>query len=135
MFERINIQSIISYIGSIIVYLFGGVDTMFITLLIFMGLDYITGLMKGVKQHKLSSRIGFTGLARKFIVLGIVCIGALVDRVTGTDGIVRTFVITFYLCNEGVSILENASVFNVPFPQKLRSVLLEFNKENKEVKK
>lgn len=134
MFADINIQSVISYIGAVVVYLFGGVDNMFICLLVFMIIDYLTGIMKAVKRKKLSSRVGFIGISKKIIILGIVCVGALIDKVIGTDGIVRTFVITFYLCNEGISILENATVFNVPFPQKLKDILEELNNENEKQK-
>lgn len=131
MYGEINIQSIISYLGAIIVFLFGGCDNIFICLLIFMAIDYLTGILKAIKNKKLSSRIGFIGISKKCIILGIVCIGSLIDRVIGTENFVRTFVIMFYMCNEGISILENATVFNVPFPQKLKDILLELNKEDK----
>lgn len=127
-----NKQTLISYIISAIIYLIGGIDKMFIALIIFMSLDYITGIMKAVKKHKLSSKVGFNGLAKKLIILVIVCVANIVDININAGGMIRGCIITYYICNEGISILENASYFKVSYPRKLKDVLDEWNKESED---
>lgn len=105
---------------------------MFIALCVFMIMDYITGILKAVKTKKLSSRTGFLGIAKKVIILFIVCVANIIDIMLESNGIIRTFIMTFYICNEGISILENASVFNIPFPEKLKNILEGMRDENNE---
>lgn len=124
-----NSQTLISFWGSIIIYLTGGIDNLIITLFVFMIIDYITGILSGIKKKKLSSKKGFIGIAKKILILGIVMVSALVDNLSGGSGVIRNFTIMFYICNEGVSILENGATFNIPFPQKLKLILEEYNKE------
>ncbi len=103
-------------------YLFGGLDMLLFVLLILMGMDYLTGVLCGIAKRELSSRIGFRGIVKKVCIL---CIAALAHLVGKTVGIseVRSFVIGFYIANEGISILENAGELGVPLPKKLTNVL------------
>ncbi len=112
------IVAIISWIG----WLMGGYDTMVITLLSFMIIDYISGVMCGVVKKKLSSEVGFKGIFKKIMIIMLVGITNLLGIATGVEGL-RYIVISFYLANEGISIIENASKLGLPIPQKVKDVL------------
>ena len=111
----------------------GGADGLLITLLVFMVLDYITGVMCGIADKKLSSAVGFKGLCRKVVIIALVGVGHVVDmHVIGTGGALRSAVICFYLSNEGVSMLENAAHLGLPVPDKLKDILAQLhNRDDK----
>lgn len=80
--------------------------------------------MCAIADHKLSSNIGYIGIARKVVILALVGVGNLLDvYVLGQVGVVRSAVIFFYLSNEGISLLENAAHLGLPLPEKLKEVL------------
>ena len=119
-----KIQMAVTAIGGWLGYFLGGMDGLMIALIIFMVLDYITGLMCAVIDKKLSSAVGFKGIFKKVLIFALVGIGHILDtRVIGSGSVMRTAVIFFYLSNEGVSLLENAAYLGLPIPQKLKSVL------------
>ena len=97
------------------------------TLLIFMAVDFVSGLIvAGVfhnspktEQGALESRAGFKGLCRKFIILAFVMIANRLDIVLGLD-YVRTFVCISFMCNELLSIIENAGLMGIPIPNILK---------------
>ena len=87
-------------------------------------MDYITGVMCAIADHRLSSEIGFKGICRKILIFLLVGIGHMLDmHIIGTGSVLRTAVIFFYLSNEGVSLLENAGHLGLPIPEKLKAVL------------
>ena len=89
-----------------------------------MTLDYITGIMCAITDHKLSSEVGFRGIFRKVLIFALVGVGHVLDaNVIGTGSVLRTAVIFFYLSNEGVSLVENAAHLGLPVPEKLKAVL------------
>ena len=99
-------------------------DGLMIALIIFMVLDYITGLMCAVIDKKLSSAVGFKGICKKVLIFALVGLGHILDtRVIGAGSVLRTAVIFFYLSNEGVSLVENAAHLGLPVPKKLKEVL------------
>lgn len=114
---------------SVCTYLFGGMDAVFIALLILIALDYVSGVLVAVVDNSLSSEIGFHGLVRKVAVLILVALAHMVGQAVGYPE-VRSFVIGFYLANEGLSILENAGNLGVPLPQKLVDVLKQLKDKN-----
>ena len=119
-----KIQMAVAAIGGWLGYFLGGMDGLMIALIVFMVLDYITGLMCAVIDKKLSSAVGFKGIFKKVLIFALVGIGHILDtRVIGSGSVMRTAVIFFYLSNEGVSLLENAAYLGLPIPQKLKSVL------------
>ena len=80
--------------------------------------------MVAIEAKTLSSAVGFKGICRKVLMFALVGVGAVLDRhVVGTGSALRTAVICFYLSNEGVSLLENASRLGLPVPDKLKSIL------------
>lgn len=109
--------------GSCIATLFGGWDAALTTLLIFMGVDYITGLIvAGVfrKSQKsadgaLESRAGWKGLCRKGTTLLVVLVACRLDMVTGSN-FMRDATIIAFIANETLSIIENAGLMGVPIP-------------------
>ena len=104
------IQVIFAAIGGWLGFFLGGWDGFLYALVIFIAMDYITGLMCAILDKKLSSEIGFRGIFKKVLILALVAIGHVIDKyVIGDGSVVRTAVIFFYLSNEGVSVLENAA--------------------------
>lgn len=118
------IQLAFTAVGGWLGWFFGGCDGMFYALLAFVITDYITGVMCAVTDRKLSSEVGFKGIFRKVIIFALVGIGQMLDaQVIGTGSIIRTAIIFFYISNEGISLLENATHLGLPVPEKLKSVL------------
>ena len=117
-------QAAFTAIGAWLGYFLGGFDGLLITLVLFVTLDYITGVMCAISDHKLSSAVGFRGICRKVLIFMLVGVGHILDiYVVGTGSALRSAVICFYLSNEGVSLLENASYLGLPVPEKLKAVL------------
>ena len=116
--------SIIGAVGSGIAYLLGGWNEALVTLLIFMGIDYISGLIVAGVFHKskktengaLESKASFKGLCKKGMILFFVIIGARLDLVTGSDFIKNAVCISF-MVNELISITENAGLMGLPIPK------------------
>lgn len=120
-------------IGGFLGWLFGGLDSFLYALIVFVLVDYFTGVMAAWAQKKLSSEIGFKGIAKKVTIFLLVAVANMVDvDIIKSGNAVRTAVIFFYLSNEGISILENATLIGLPIPKKLKAVLLQINKENNE---
>ena len=133
-----KIQMAAAMIGGWLGYLLGGLDGLMIALIIFMVLDYITGLMCAVIDKKLSSAVGFKGICKKVLILMLVGVANVVDiHIVGTGSALRSAVICFYLSNEGLSLLENAAHIGLPIPDKMKDVLAQLHgreddTENKE---
>lgn len=132
-----SIQFVFTVVGGWLGYFLGGYDGLLYALIVFMVMDYITGVMCAVSDKKLSSAVGFKGICRKVIILMLVGIANLLDvEVIGTGAVLRTAVIFFYLSNEGVSLLENATHLGLPIPEKLKAVLAQLhNKAEREDEK
>ena len=103
-----------------------------IALMIFMALDYVTGVMCAIIDKKLSSAVGFKGVCKKVLILFMVGIANIVDlHVIGSGSALRGAVIAFYLSNEGLSLLENAAYIGLPIPDKLKAVLEQLHDRDK----
>ena len=119
-----KVQIAATAIGGWIGYFLGGKDGMLIALVVFMALDYITGLMCAIMDKKLSSAVGFKGICKKVLILMLVGVANILDvHVVGQGSALRGAVIAFYLSNEGLSLLENAAYIGLPIPDKLREIL------------
>lgn len=119
-----TIQIIFAAVGGWLGYFLGGCDGLLYALIGFVALDYATGVMCAISDRKLSSEVGFKGICRKVLIFALVGIGHLLDtHIFGETGVLRTAVIFFYLSNEGVSLLENASHLGLPIPERLKAVL------------
>ena len=123
-----KIQMGLTALGGWLGYFLGGMDGMLIALIVFMTLDYVTGVMCAVVDKKLSSEVGFKGIAKKVLILMLVGVANVIDLYVIRDGAaVRGAVIAFYLSNEGVSLLENAGHLGLPIPDKLKAVLVQLH--------
>ena len=116
-----TIQVIFTGVGGWLGYFLGGCDGLLYALVLFVVVDYITGVMCAAADHKLSSEVGFKGICRKVLIFLLVGIGHVLDaQIIGTGSVLRTAVIFFYLSNEGV---KNAGHLGLPIPEKLKVVL------------
>ena len=119
-----KIQAAITVIGGWLGYFLGGLDGLMIALVIFVVLDYVTGIMCAIADKKLSSSVGFKGICRKVLIFLLVGVAHIVDlHVVGSGSVLRGAVVCFYLSNEGVSMLENAAHLGLPVPEKLKVIL------------
>lgn len=119
-----TVQMVFTAVGGWLGYFLGGCDGLIYALIAFMVIDYITGVMCAIADRKLSSAVGFKGIARKGLILLLVGIANILDvHVIGTGSVLRTAVIFFYISNEGVSLTENAAHLGLPIPEKMKDVL------------
>ena len=119
-----TIQVIFTGVGGWLGWFLGGCDGLLYALVLFVVVDYITGVMCAAADHRLSSEVGFKGICRKVLIFLLVGIGHVLDtQIIGPGSVLRTAVIFFYLSNEGVSLLENAGHLGLPIPEKLKVVL------------
>ena len=120
----------IGIIGSFITSAFGGWSTGLTTLVIFMAIDYVTGLIVAGVFHKstktetgtLESRAGFKGLCRKGAMLLVVLVAYRLDLAVGTAYIKNAVIIAF-IANEAISIIENAGLMGVPMNDTLKNAI------------
>lgn len=118
------IQVVIAAIGGGLGWFLGGCDGFLYALLVFVVLDYVTGIMCAVLDKQLSSAVGFRGIFKKVLIFLMVGIAHILDeQIIGTGSALRTAVIFFYLSNEGISFLENAARIGLPIPEKIKTVL------------
>ena len=119
-----TIQLIFTGIGGWLGYFLGGWDGLLYALIAFVVIDYITGVMCAISDRTLSSEVGFKGICRKVLIFLLVGIAHILDvNVIGSGGVLRTAVIFFYISNEGVSLLENATHLGLPVPERIKTVL------------
>jgi toxin secretion/phage lysis holin len=117
------ICTVIGAVGSGIAALFGGWDTGLVSLLIFMALDYVSGLVVAGVFHKsnktdtgsLESKTCWKGLCRKCMTLVFVLVSYRLDLIIGTNYI-RDAVIIAFMANELISLVENAGLMGIPLP-------------------
>jgi len=88
----------------------------------FVVVDYLTGIMAAYVEKQLSSRVGFKGIAQKVFIFALVSIAHVLDIILGTN-LIKDVTILFYLVNEFISIMENASRLGVPIPNFLKKVI------------
>lgn len=118
------LQAAFATIGGCLGWFLGGCDGLMYALIAFVVIDYITGVMCAVVDKKLSSSVGFKGICKKVLIFLLVGIGHIIDvNVIGNGSILRTATIFFYLSNEGISLIENATHLGLPVPQKLKDIL------------
>ncbi|SHJ88001.1 phage holin family protein [Hespellia stercorisuis] len=126
--------------GGFIATLLGGWDTGLQTLLIFMAVDYLTGLIVAGVFHKsnktengaLESKAGFKGICRKGVILLIVLVAYRFDLMIHTNYI-RDAVMIAFISNEAISITENAGLMGVPMPKKLKLAIEILTKKSEEM--
>ena len=126
-----TLQLIFTVIGVYVGWFIGGFDELLYALIAFVVIDYITGVMVGIIEKKLSSSIGFRGIFKKMLIFIFVGVGHTIDFYILKNGsAARTAIIFFYLSNEGLSILENSGKIGLLIPNSLRNIFKDLNKED-----
>lgn len=127
---KYGVCTAIGAVGGLIAGLFGGWDEGLMTLVIFMAIDYVSGLVVAGVFHNsrktetgtLESKAGWKGLCRKCMTLLFVLVAYRLDLMIGSDYI-RDAVIIGFVANEAISIIENAGLMGVPFPEPIRKAI------------
>lgn len=129
-------KTFIAVICTAFTWLFGAWDTPLGILVLFMVLDYATGLMRGYVNKELSSDIGLKGIARKAVIFIVLIVAVALDRLLNTGTwLFRSLVCYFYIANEGLSLLENCASLGLPIPDKILEALAQLKDgEKKEIK-
>ena len=109
-------------IGAVSSYLFGTPSMLFKTLVLFVVLDYLTGMAAAAYEGKLNSNIGFKGILKKIMIFTIVAIAHSLDQLLG-GYFIQSATIFFYLSNELLSMIENAGRLNVPIPPFIKNAV------------
>lgn len=117
-------QTVFAGVGAWLGYFLGGCDGLIYALLVFIIVDYLTGVMVAINNQQLSSSVGFRGLCRKAITFMLVGVGHILDMyILKQPGVLRTAIIFWALANNGLSITENATQLGLPVPIQLKEVL------------
>lgn len=128
---QIIIDSIAGAVGAVLGFMYGEVTGLFWALIAFIALDYITGVVVAIIEKRLSSEVGFRGLAKKFLILVFVAVGHIADTyILGGTPAAMSAVMLFYMANEGISIIENAAALGLPVPKKLKDIMVQLKKES-----
>lgn len=120
---EIYFKSIVAGGGAVASFLFGGWTMALQALLVFVVIDFITGFFASAKSGSLSSRIGSRGIAKKIMIFLIVALAHMVDQMLGDGDVIRDAAITFYLANEGLSIIENSGRMGLPVPDVVKQAI------------
>lgn len=131
----VNKANVCEFLASVmcglIGWLYAPFDAIFYALIAFVIFDYITGVIKAIKQKNLSGEIGFWGITKKIIIFMVVAIGNILDKyVIGSGSAIRSMLIFFYLSNEGISIIDNLKLIGVPLPDKLQEIVSNLKNKN-----
>lgn len=120
---------VIGAIGGFIASLFGGWDSALVTLIIFMAIDFSTGMItaamgrsKHIDSGRLSSKAGWIGLAKKCCILMLIIVAVRLDILLNTN-YVRDAVCIGFCANEVLSIIENTSLMGIPYPPVLKNAI------------
>lgn len=117
------IRGVGSLCVGVLSYMYGNMNGLLIALFVAIVLDYITGLLRAGINKELSSAIGFKGILKKMLILTVIALAHVIDNCVGSGETWRNIAIVFYICNEGLSILENIVACGVPIPEKIKEAL------------
>ena len=130
----IYIKAVSGVAAAGITYVFGGIDQMFVALIVLMTFDYATGVMCAFAKKSLSSQVGYKGILKKMCILIIIALSNLGAEAVNIPAL-RSAAIGFYLANEAISILENAGEIGVPYPKWLKDALIQLKEKEEMIKK
>ena len=112
-------------------YIFGGMDKMLAILLVFIAIDFISGFVKAWFLKEFDSSKFYIGGVKKIGILLIVAVAAQLDLLISIDSMaLRTVAVSYYIANEGFSILENWGAMGLPLPTALKSALAKLRKDD-----
>lgn len=132
-------ENIISYVNSLgvalqnlFIWIFGDLDTPLITLLVFIFLDYLTGVINGCKNKEFCLSIALKGIIKKCLILVVLLVGVMLDRLLDNGTwMFKGLISYFYIIKEGTSILTNCASLGVPIPEKLKEALKQLDNKKK----
>ena len=125
-------KNILAGVCTVLSFLFGDMEGLMIALIALIILDYISGVIAAAVEKRLSSEVGAKGIAKKIFMLLIVALANIVDiNVIGDGHVLKTVTVVFYICNECISLIENAGRIGVPVPKKLLDVLEQLRDRDK----
>lgn len=125
-------KNIMAGLCTILSFLFGDMEGLMVALIALIILDYISGVIAAAVEKRLSSEVGAKGIAKKIFMLLIVALANIVDiNVIGDGHVLKTVTVVFYICNECISLIENAGRIGVPVPKKLLDVLEQLRDKDK----
>jgi toxin secretion/phage lysis holin len=101
---------------SVTTYLFGGWSGVLSALLVFVVVDFLTGVAAAGSAGELKSKVGMIGIARKVFIFAMVAVAHLVDGILGDAHMFRDAAAYFYIANEVLSIIENGGKLGAPIP-------------------
>ena len=104
-------------------FIYSGDMYLLYAVLIFMGIDIITGWAKAIKNGNLWSTKSVYGAGRKVLALFVVIIANIIDNILNLNGALVVIIMFYYIATEGLSILENLAEMNVPFPEQIKDKL------------
>ena len=116
-------------------FIYSGDMYLLYAVLIFMGIDVITGWAKAFKNGDLWSKKSVYGAGRKVMVLFVVIIGNIIDNILGLNGALVMTIMFYYIATEGLSILENLAEMDVPFPEQIKNKLKVMQESHESEKK
>ena len=118
-------------IGTGLSYIFGSLDSMLATLLIFILIDFVSGFIRAWVQKDFTSHKFYIGGVKKIGILAIVAVATQLDKlVLGDNIILRSVTISYYIANEAFSILENYGGLGLPLPKALKNALKKLKEDN-----
>lgn len=131
-----NLKIIVAALGTGFTWLFGSWDLALKILIVFMVLDYSTGVIRAWINKEVSSEKGLKGIARKGVIFVVLIVAVMLDRLLNTGTwVFRTLVCYFYIANEGISLLENCAGLGLPIPSKIKDALAQLKDgEKKELR-
>lgn len=117
------IKWLLAFLTSTATYFYGGWSGVLGVLLVFVILDYVTGMAAAAVEGRLESNVGIFGIARKVFIFAMVSVAHLVDGVLGDGHMFRDAVAFFYIANELLSIIENGGKLGAPIPPAIRQAI------------
>ena len=114
-------------------YVFGGMDKMLAILIIFMCIDFISGFIKAWALKQFDSSRFYIGGVKKLGILLVVALATQLDSLIHVDSVaLRTVAVSYYIANEGFSILENWGQLGLPLPKALKNALAKLRKDDED---
>lgn len=133
--KLLSIESFLYGIVIALISFLGGMDNLLVVFLMAMIFDWVTGLIRAVKDNEMSSSIGHRGVVKRMLIVMLIVFAVALDKLLSTENnmlnilnhninlSLRNVMLIFYIGNDGISMLENLEQIGVPFPDKLKSVL------------
>lgn len=119
-----TVSILVGIVGGFICKHLGGFDMLLGVIITLVVLDYLTGILKAIYNKQLSSEVGYKGIIKKVFIFIVIATAYEIQKVVGNNIPLREMTLVFFISNEAISLLENASEF-IPIPEQLRDVLVQ----------